>query len=443
MNKQNDLNKILELISTYVQEHLTKSWEEGDSVHYSGPKFDSTEYCSAIESLLSGWFIGADLTLQFEKEFSKQMGKKYGIFVNSGSSANLLMVTAYNIWKKQDRINILTPLAGFPTTVNPIIQCNNQVTFIDVELDTLNLDLNILEQQLKVDKTISAVLFAHTLGNPPNLKQLLKILNEYNIDFLEDACDALGSTYQNKPLGSFGLMSTCSFFPAHHITTGEGGFVATDNYELYKILRSLRDWGRSCFCKGKEQNLSKEGICGKRFQPWFSDLPDIIYDHKYIFDHIGYNLKPLELQAAIGLEQIKKLSEFKQIRQRNYQELFKIFETYEDWFILPRPTAEADVNWFAFPLTVKSTAPFTRAQLIDYFESAKIQTRPFFAGNLLLHPAYEYIKNQIDLEDLLNSNATQILKSTFFLGTSQIITLEMIEYIKKIFKEFIFSLEIK
>jgi CDP-6-deoxy-D-xylo-4-hexulose-3-dehydrase len=300
--------------------------------------------------------------------------------------------------------------------------------FVDIELESLNLDLDQVEAALIKDPEIKVITFAHVLGNPPNMDRLMALVEKYKLILLEDCCDALGSTYNNKPLGSYGLMASCSFYPAHHMTMGEGGYVATNDGNIDVILRSFREWGRGCYCVGPEANKLKCGTCGKRFQEWIPTMPGEIFDHKYVYDEIGYNLKPIEIQGAMGLEQLKKLPEIHALRRRNYNLLFAIYEKYEQFFHLPRATANSDPSWFAFPLTIRKDAPFKRSDIVDYLEENLIQTRPYFAGNIMLQPAYSHLMNPVDARDNFPI-ATLTMTNTYFHGTSPVITPEQIAYI--------------
>jgi CDP-6-deoxy-D-xylo-4-hexulose-3-dehydrase len=323
---------------------------------------------------------------------------------------------------------VLMPIAGFPTTLNPTLQVGFEPVFVDIELDTLNLDLDQVEAVLDQNPDIRVITFAHVLGNPPNMNQLMALVQKHNLILLEDCCDALGSTYNDRPLGSYGLMSSCSFYPAHHMTMGEGGYVATNDDATDVILRSFREWGRGCYCVGPEANKLKCGTCGKRFNNWIPTLPDEVFDHKYVYDEIGYNMKPIELQCAMGLEQIKKLPEIHALRRRNYKLLFNIYEKYEEFFHLPRAQANSDPSWFAFPLTIRKNAPFKRTDIVDYLEENLIQTRPYFAGNIMLQPAYSHLMDPQLAKDNF-PNATHAMTHTYFHGTSPVVTPEQIEYI--------------
>jgi CDP-6-deoxy-D-xylo-4-hexulose-3-dehydrase len=426
---ENILNQIKSFV---IDRQSNKTWVAGkDFVNYAGPFFDEKEFVAAAETLLSGWLVMGDKCLSFERQFPKQFGKAHGIVTNSGSSSNLLMMASltskrgYNLPKGT---KVLMPIAGFPTTLNPTLQVGFQPVFVDIELDTLNLDIGQVEETLFNNPDIRVITFAHVLGNPPNMDKLMELVKKYDLLLLEDCCDALGSTYNGKPLGSFGIMSSCSFYPAHHMTMGEGGYVACNTYEQEVILRSFREWGRGCYCVGPDANKLKCGTCGKRFSEWIPTMPGEIFDHKYVYDEIGYNLKPIEIQGAMGLEQLKKLDTIHALRRRNYNLLFDIYKEYEEFFILPRATALSDPSWFAFPLTIKPNAPFSRNDIVDYLEENLIQTRPYFAGNIMLQPAYSHIMDS----DIAKKNfpmATMAMTNTYFHGTSPVITPEQIAYI--------------
>ena len=411
-------DEILALVSQYVlEQRLAKTWTAGkDWVQYAGPLFDENEYVSSIETLLDGWLVLGKKGISFEDKFPSLVGKTNGILTNSGSSSNLIMMSAltskrlYNLPKGT---KVITPIAGFPTTINPIFQVGFEPLFVE-------------EQAKKGAKVIT---FAHVLGNPPNMDELMRIVKQYDLILLEDCCDALGSTYDGKPLGSFGEFASCSFYPAHHITMGEGGFIACNTPQQEIIVRSFREWGRGCYCVGMKAGLLKNGTCGNRFDKWLPSLPDEIFDHKYVYDEIGYNLKPIEVQAAMGLEQIKKLPYINERRKHNHARLCKIFSQYEDYFIIPTATEKSDPSWFAFAVTIKDNTKFKRSNIINYFESNKIQTRPYFAGNIMLQPAYAGL---MDTTEVIKNypNARKVTTDTFFLGTSPVITDEQLDYIE-------------
>ena len=427
------MKHILEQIKQYIDEKQdARTWTAGkDFVNYAGSYYNSDEFVAGVESLLKGWLVMGDDGIKFEREFPRQFGKTHGILTNSGSSSNLLMMSALTSKRGHNfpkGTRVLMPIAGFPTTVNPTIQLGLVPVFVDIELDTLNIDLDQTEALLQNDPDIKIITFAHVLGNPPNMHRVMELVDRYKLILLEDCCDALGSTYDNKPLGSFGLMSSCSFYPAHHMTMGEGGFVATSDPQTDVILRSFREWGRGCYCVGPEANKLKCGTCGKRFNNWIPTLPDEVFDHKYVYDEIGYNLKPIELQASMGLQQLKKLPEIHALRRRNYQLLFDIYEKYEQWFHLPRAQDRSDPSWFAFPVTVRTDAGFHRGDMVDYLEENLIQTRPYFAGNIMLQPAYSHLMDPQRAKDDFPM-ATHAMTHTYFHGTSPVITPEQIAYI--------------
>ena len=429
----NKLQNILKLVDEYITEkHSQKKWEAGkDWVQYSGPYFTSDEYIRSVESLLSEWLVLGEDAIKFERKFPKFFGKKNGILTNSGSSANLLMMLAMTSKKLHNfpkGTKVITPIAGFPTTLNPIYQVGFEPVFVDIDLDTLNLDLNQVEQAAR-NTDAKIITFAHVLGNPPNMDRLMEIIDKYNLILLEDCCDALGSTYDGKELGSFGDMATCSFYPAHHITMGEGGFVSVNTLEEERVVRSFREWGRDCYCVGKAANLLKNGTCKARFTNWLPSLPDYVFDHKYVYGEIGYNLKPIELQASMGLAQIEKLDEIHSRRRENYKLLFNIFSKYENHFHLPRPTEKSNPSWFAFPLTIRDGSPFSRWDFVNFLEDAKIQTRQYFGGNIMLNPGYTHlIDSKKVIEDYPVSR--KITTDTLFLGTSPVLQQEQIDYVE-------------
>lgn len=434
------MNEILKLVQELIEKKQSeKTWVAGkDFVNYAGPYFDSSEYVSAVKVLLDGWLVMGDASLRFEQKFPRLFGKKHGVLTNSGSSSNLIMMSAltskrgYNLPKGT---KVLMPIAGFPTTLNPTLQVGFQPVFVDIELDTLNLDLDQVERALAADPKIRVITFAHVLGNCPDINRLMDLVQRHGLTLLEDCCDALGTTYDGKPLGSFGEMASCSFYPAHHMTLGEGGFVACNNNEQEVILRSFREWGRSCYCVGPKANKLKCGTCKTRFSEWIPTLPGEIFDHKYVYDEIGYNLKPIEIQSAMGLEQIKKLPEIHALRRRNYTLMFDIYSKYEEFFHLPRARARSDPSWFAFPLTIRKGAPFTRNDIVDFLEENLIQTRPYFAGNIMLQPAYSHLMDPQVAKDSYPV-ATHTMTHSFFHGTSPVITPEQIAYIGEKVDEF-------
>ena len=442
------LEEILKLVSEYISENKQTDFKKGqDWVKYSGPHFDEKEYMAAVETLLSGWLIFGEKSREFEKSFAPHLGHKFGALTNSGSSANLLMVSALTSKKKTNKwylpkgSKIITPIVCFPTTLNPIIQNGFEPVFVDVDIPSLNLNLDAVESILRDSSDEDrprGIMFAHVLGNPPDMDRLMSLVEEFDLIFLEDACDALGSTYKGKKLGSFGLMSTCSFFPAHHMTMGEGGFISTNEYRLKVILNAFRDWGRACYCnERKPGDVTSGTACGNRFNNWLPGQPDAIYDHRYVFDEIGYNIKPLDLQAAMGLEQIKKLPQMDQARRDNFNRLQSIFNKYRDHFHLPEATEGADPCWFGYLLTVKENTAFTKQEFVDFMEENKIQTRSYFTGNVLYHPGYQHLTDMTP-DELRASypNADLATRNTFFLGTFIGLTEEKMNYIESVVDRF-------
>jgi len=436
--KMSKLETILSLVDEYIQEcQEADTWTPGvDWISYSGNVYSSDEYVAAIESLLGRWLVLGKKGREFETEFPPFLGKTHGVLTNSGSSANLLMVSALRSrrWKQlPEGSKIITPIVCFPTTLNPIIQNGFKPVFVDVTLPDLNLDLDQVEEVLASDtnREIKALMFAHVLGNPPNMDRVMALVEKYDLIFLEDACDALGSTYDGKKLGSFGDISTCSFYPAHHMTLGEGGFVATKTAGAEKIMSSFRDWGRACYCNSIKPGCVLQGTaCGNRFKNWLPGAREIVADHRYVFDEIGYNVRPLELQAAMGLQQLKKLPVLDAARRRNFKRLSSIFEPYSDYYHLPVATEKADPCWFAFLLTVKEGAPFDREEIVRHLESDLIQTRGYFAGNILFHPGYVEIAKQYENLKKTFPIAYKITTNSFFLGTFAGIDDQKLDYIE-------------
>lgn len=410
----------------------TKGFIPGESpIQYAGPSWTSREIEEAIFTLLRGkWLSSGEKVREFEESFAKTIGKKYSVMCNSGSSANLLMFSALKSKKTFgfESIEVITPAVCFPTTVAPILQCGFKPKFIDVEMDTLNLDLDQLEASI-TPKT-KAVIFAHVLGNPPDMDKLKNICHQKKIILLEDSCDALDSYWGKKPIGSFGLMSSHSFYPAHHITTGEGGMISTNNKIIARTIRSIACWGRACACVGAD-NLSLNGSCGKRFHKWLKPCYNDIVDHKYIYSEIGYNLKPLDLQGAIGLVQLKKLGKSKKARQDNFQKYNKICANYPELIKTAKTYPKANVNWFGFPITVVSKK-FTRNDFVNFLEERKIQTRNYFSGNILFHPPYAHLGNPYDYP-----NACKVMENTFFIGVQPRMSKEMSDFVSKSLNEFL------
>ena len=400
-------------------------------INYAGRVYDEKEMINLVDASLDFWLTAGKYAAKFEKEFAKFLGLKYCLLTNSGSSANLLAISALTSAKLGKRRlkpgdEVVTTACGFPTTLNPIIQNNLIPVFVDVDLGTYNIQVEKIEKT--ISKKTKAIFIAHTLGNPAKLDKILKIVKKHNLWLIEDCADALGSKYKGKYTGAFGHISTFSFYPAHLMTMGEGGAILTNDLNLKRIIASFRDWGRDCWCEPGHDNT-----CGKRFGWKLGKLP-FGYDHKYTYSHIGYNLKITDLQAAVGVAQLKKLSSFIKIRTRNFALLYKFFKKYEKYFILPQVTENSKPCWFGFPLLAKKEAPFTRAEIVNYLEKNKIATRMLFGGNLTKQPAYENIKYRA-FGSLKNTDL--VMNNLFWIGVYPGITKERLNYIFKIFTEFL------
>jgi len=400
-------------------------------INYAGRVYDEKEMINLVDSSLDFWLTAGRYAKKFEKEFAKFLGAKYCLLTNSGSSANLLAISALTSPKLGKRRlkpgdEVITTACGFPTTLNPILQNNLIPVFVDIDLGTYNIQTDKLEKAIS-EKT-KAIFIAHTLGNPANLEKILKIAKKYKLWFIEDNCDASGSKYKGKYTGTFGDISTCSFFPAHHITMGEGGAVLTNDLLLKKIIVSFRDWGRACYCEPGHDNT-----CKKRFS-WKLGRLSFGYDHKYIYSHIGYNLKITDMQAAIGVAQLKKFPSFIKARRKNFDEFSKFFKNYKNYFLLPQAEKDSETCWFGFPLLVKKESPFTRNEIVKYLENNKITTRMLFGGNLTKQPAYENTKYRI-FGSLKNTDS--VMNDLFWIGVYPGLTKEMLDYVVKIIDEFL------
>jgi CDP-6-deoxy-D-xylo-4-hexulose-3-dehydrase len=361
------------------------------------------------------------------------LGCRHAILCNSGSSANLLAHSARPSPKLGDqRIQpgdeIITVATSFPTTVNPILQNNLKPVFLDVNIGTYNIDVSRIEEA--ISPRTKGLFIAHTLGNPFNLEAVTEIARKHNLWLIEDNCDALGAKYQGQLTGTFGDLSTVSFYPAHHITMGEGGCVVTDQPKLKTIVESFRDWGRDCWC-----DPGKDNTCGKRFDWQLGDLPHG-YDHKYIYSHLGYNLKLTDMQAAVGLAQLKKLSRFVEIRKQNWYYLYEGLKPFEPFFILPQPTPQSDPSWFGFVISVRPSAPFTRNDMVRALENHRIATRLLFGGNILRQPAYQDIPCRV-VGSL--DNADFVMNQTFWIGVYPGLSEAMLSYVVNVFNEIVKS----
>lgn len=396
-------------------------------INYSGRVYNELEMQALVDSSLDFWLTLGPRGKEFEEKFADYLGVEKTIVCNSGSSANLLAVSALCSRQINYPINrsdeIITTALAFPTTLTPILQNNLIPVFVDVELGNYNIDVSKIEEA--ISPRTRGIMFAHTLGNPANLGALMKIAEKNHLYVIEDTCDALDSKYNGKFVGSFGDISTFSFYAAHHITMGEGGALATNNLNFAKVITSLRDWGRDCFCQTGEKNPA--GACRNRFNKKFPNLPEG-YDHKYVYSTQGYSLRPLDIQCAVGLEQLKKLPDFTKRRKENFEKLFKTFGKYSDKFILPEWLPESDVSWFSFPLTIRDNAGFSRRDIVSYLESKMIETRMLFGGNILRQPGFETIEKRV--VGILE-NTDKVLNDTFFVGVYPGINDEKMNYISK------------
>ncbi len=388
----------------------------------SGKVLDASELKNMVEASLDGWLTTGRFNTEFEKKLAAFIGIKHLITVNSGSSANLVAFSALTSPKLGDRAiqpgdEVIGVAAGFPTTVNPILQFGAVPVFVDVDRLTHNIDASKIEAAIS-PKT-KAIMLAHSLGNPFNLDVVTAICKKYNLWLIEDCCDALGTTYRGQMVGTFGDIATLSFYPAHHITMGEGGAVFTNNDELKTIAESFRDWGRDCYCPP-----GKDNTCGKRFCWKLGDLPEG-YDHKYTYSHLGYNLKITDMQAACGLAQLEKASTFIQARKDNFAFLKERLKACEEFVHLPQPTEHSDPSWFGFPITLKENCPVTRLDLLTYLDQNKIGTRLLFAGNLTRQPYMANAKYRVSGE---LTNTDNVMNNTFWIGVQPSLTKSMMEY---------------
>ncbi len=417
-----------EQILKLVREHHAQTWpgehfKPGESqIPVSGKVFDEDELVHLVDASLDFWLTTGRYAHELERGLARFIGLRHAVLVNSGSSANLVALSSLTSPKLGDRRlcpgdEVLTVAAGFPTTVNPIVQNRLTPVFVDVELATGNVDVAAL--QAAVGPRTRAIMIAHTLGNPFDLDAVVALARKHDLWLVEDNCDALGSTYDGRLTGTFGDLATISFYPAHHITTGEGGVVLTNKGRHKILLESFRDWGRDCWCEP-----GKSDTCGKRFDWQLGSLPHG-YDHKYIYSHVGYNMKMTDMQAAVGVAQLGKLDGFIEARRRNWRRLREGLEPFEDVLMLPEPTPRSDPSWFGFTIHVRPDAPFGRRELVTHLERRKIATRLVFAGNLTKQPAYADVEHRV-VGPLTNTDT--VMNQAFWIGVYPGITDAMIDY---------------
>ena len=425
-------NQILSLVREYYQEKFSvRTFEPSkDVVHYAGRVFDAEELWNLVDASLDFFLTANRYAERFEADFADYLGVSNALLVNSGSSANLVALTALTSPKLGARRlkpgdEVVTVAAAFPTTVAPILQNNLVPVFVDVSLG----DYTAIPEQLgdAIGPRTRAIMMAHTLGVPFDLGVVRDLVKQHDLWLIEDNCDALGSRYQGQLTGTFGHLATVSFYPAHHITMGEGGCVVADDQLLGRIAESVRDWGRDCYCAGGERNT-----CGTRFSQQFGTLPHG-YDHKYVYSHVGYNLKVTDMQAAVGCAQLKKLDSFIAKRRANFDRLMGILGPYEDRLILPQATHNSEPSWFGFAITVREKAGFTRNDLARFLEANRVETRNLFSGNLLRHPAFEAIPHRV-VRDLANTDT--VMNFTLFIGVYPGLDHARLDYVAEVFARF-------
>lgn len=416
----------------YEARFAPKEFIPGKSrVNYAGRVFDEDELQNAVNASLDFWLTEGRYSEEFSEKISEFLDVEHILLTNSGSSANLLAFSALTSEKLGDKRlkagdEVISVAAGFPATVTPIIQYGLIPVFVDVDIPTYNIDIE--KMKAAITPKTKCIFLAHTLGNPFDLDAVMSLAKEHDLWVIEDNCDAFGSEYKGRKTGSIAHISTISFYPAHHITTGEGGAICTNDPQLALLVRAFRDWGRDCYCAGGENNT-----CGKRFSQLFGNLP-FGFDHKYVYSEIGYNLKMTDIQAAIGAAQIDKLPYFGERRKENFKTWTNIFAKYSDYFVLPKATEGADPSWFAFIVTLKEAAPFTRDELTAEFNKKLIETRNLFAGNMTKQPGF--MKKDWRIYDNLN-NTDLIMNNTFFLGTYPGLTQEMFDYCDEVLTAFV------
>ena len=424
-------DQILDLVREYHDEAFApREFEPGETpIPFAGRVFDEREIVNLVDSSLEFWLTTGPWAQKFEKRFARLNGVRHALLVNSGSSANLVALSCLTSTKLAERRlrpgdEVITCATGFPTTVNPIIQNGLVPVFVDVSVPTYNLDVSMLEAALS--ERTRAIMVAHTLGNPFDLGTIKKFADEHDLWLIEDCCDALGSTYEGKPVGSFGDLASVSFYPAHHITMGEGGCVLIDKGKIKVLAESFRDWGRDCWCEP-----GKEDTCGKRFDHKLGELPRG-YDHKYIYSDVGYNLKLTDMQAAVGLAQLDKLESFTAARKANFRRLYEGLSDLQEWLILPEPTPNSDPSWFGFPVALREGCPVDRDRILRFMNERKIATRLLFAGNLVRQPAYLNAEHR-RVGDL--ASADFVMNNVFWVGVYPGLTEAHLDFMIESFHE--------
>ncbi len=429
--RQEILKKVSEF---YTLAHADRSFTPGETkVHYAGRVYDSRELANMVDAVLDFWLTLGRFADEFEGQLAEFLGLEHALLVNSGSSANLVAVETLLSREVDGRRlrpgdEVIVPAVSFPTTIAPLVRGGLIPVFVDCDLGTYNLNLDAMEAAI-TDRT-RAIIFAHTLGNPVNMTHLMETARQHDLFVVEDICDALGSRWDNQPVGTFGHLATLSFYPAHHITLGEGGAVVTNSASMAKIARSIRDWGRACWCTHKD--TAPNGACGHRFDQKVPGIPGT-YDHKYLYSNVGYNLKPTDIQAALGVAQLEKLPGFIAARKRNFQRLYDGLKPYKEYLILPTWSPRADVSWFAFPMTVRDEAPFRRRELLQWLEAAQVETRLLFAGNITRQPAYRDVTHRVVGE---LTNADLVMRGAFFVGVYPGLDSQRIDYMLETFATF-------
>jgi CDP-6-deoxy-D-xylo-4-hexulose-3-dehydrase len=430
-SKIQDLINSLRILGIHIPGYSHNNYENFIAgvtpIYYSGPFFTDNEVIASVEALLIGkWMSAGENVHAFEKEFSKKIRNLFSVMVNSGSSANLIMIASlvdYFNWKKDDEI--IVSAVGFPTTTSVIVQNNLKPVFVDIEMDTLNFDIDRIEE--KITEKTKAIVVSPVLGNPPDFDRLMEICKKYNLQFVLDNCDSLGSKWDGQYLNQYAIASSCSFYPAHEITTFEGGMVSSNNRQIIETAKKLTSWGRDCICYGIE-NLLPDGICNHRFDKWIDNYDGLI-DHKYVFSKMGYNLKPIDVTGAVGLEQLKKLDTILKNRNHSRDTISRIFLENIRGIRVPSMLDKAEPVWFGTPFVCDSSE--IKNSLVKHLERHKIQTRHYFAGNLLMHPGYEHLGNYRDYP-----NANLVLDRVFFIGANPAYNQDVFNYIESVVREY-------